>query len=150
MQRDGERARTGAHIEHTGGPARAPQRDTLGNPQGGFHHVLSLGPGDQHVGRDAELAAIKLLPSGDVLGRLALQPFVKIAAKVEPLHLVQFLLGVREWVNSLAAERVREEHFGGQARHADSGILQQAGTLKQGRLDGHGGISRFDRSGNES
>ena len=53
--------------------------------QRGFDHVLGFGAGNQHVGRDPELAAVELLPSGDVLGGLALQALVQVAAVVQPL-----------------------------------------------------------------
>ena len=45
---------------------------------------------------------------------------------------------MREEVHALAAQGVRQQHFGGEPRHGDAAILQQARALEQRRLDGHG------------
>ena len=118
LQRDSQRAGTGADIEHAPRAARQFQRD--------FHHVLGLRARDQHVRRHAEIAAVEFLMPGDVLRGLAAEPFVQVAAVVQPLHLAQFLLGVGVKVDALDAAWRGQQHFRRQPRHGDAAILQDA------------------------
>src|SRR5207248_7652154 len=69
---------------------------------GGFDQVFSLGSRDQYIGRDAELTAMELLPSGDVLGGLALETLVQISAIVQPGHVGERFLGVGVQIRPLA------------------------------------------------
>src|SRR5437763_12819918 len=76
LQRYRQRARTGSHIKHALSALDHPQRD--------FHDMLGFRPRNEHVRRNAEFAAVKLLAAGDVLCGLALEPLMKVAAVVEP------------------------------------------------------------------
>src|SRR5689334_1341991 len=103
----------------------------------GFDHVLGFGAGDEDVWGDAEIATVEFLTFGDVLGGLAAEPFVQVAAVVEPLDLTELLFGMRVEVLARYAHGVAEEDFGGQSRDRDIGILQELGPLEECRLDGH-------------
>ena len=101
--------------------------------------MLGLRARDQDVRRHAEIAAVEFLVPRDVLGGFAAEPFVQVAAVVQPFHLAQFLFGVGVEVDALDAHGVGEEHFRGQPRHGDAGILQDARALLQRGLHGHTG-----------
>ena len=122
-------------------PEPVPTSSTRAAPrrrlEGDFHHVLGLRARNQHVGRHAELAAVELLPPGDVLRGFAVETLVQVAAVVQPLHLLQFPLGMGVEVDALLANGVRQQHLGGEPRHRDAGILQQASALEQRRVHRH-------------
>ena len=87
--------------------SRTRLRAARAQRQSGFHHVLGLGAGNQHVRRDAELAAVELLALGDVLGRLALQALVQVAAVVQPLHFAAAPVRDGREIDAVAVEGVR-------------------------------------------
>ncbi len=102
-----------------------------------LHQMLGFGTRDQHIRCHAKIAAVKLLASGDVLRRFALQPLVQIAAVVDPFDLGQFFFRMRVKIDAVALESVSEKHFGGEARRDDGVVLQELGALEERGLDGH-------------
>ena len=111
--------------------------------QGRFHQVLGLRARDQNIRRHAEIAAVKFLAAGDVLRRLALQALVQIAAVVNPPYFAQFFVGMRVETCAIAAERVGEQDFGGQARGGDRRVFEKLLCLAEERS---GGSSRHGRA----
>ena len=57
---------------------------------------------------------------------LPLQALVQVAAVVDPLDLGQLMLGMREQINALAPQRVRQQDLRRQSRDGNPGFLQQA------------------------
>ena len=53
---------------------------------------------------------------------------------MEPFDLAQLLLGMGEQVDALAAQRVREQHFGSEARHGNGGVFEESDALEEGGL----------------
>ncbi len=99
--------------------------------------MLGLRARNQHVPRDAKFAPIEFLTARNILRGLTLHPLVQIAAIVQPLHLAEVLFGMGEEVDALAMQRVREQHFGGQARHGHGGIFEERGALEECGLNRH-------------
>ena len=92
--------------------------------------MLRFRPRNQHILRHAELAAKELLLSGDELRGLSVQALVQIAAIVQPLDLMQLLLGMRVQINALAVKRMREQQFGREPRNGNGAILQDFHPLE--------------------
>ena len=80
LERDanGDRAGAGAHIQY----CQLTFAAQIG--ECGFHQMLGFRAGDQYAAVHEELAAKELLAVSDVLGGLSLQPFVQVAAVVNP------------------------------------------------------------------
>jgi hypothetical protein len=89
---------------------------------------------DEDAGFDAEVAAVELLAFGDVLGGLALEALMEIAAEVELGEIGELVCGVRDEVDTLAAEGVGEEDFGGEARGGEAAVAKKLYALRQGCL----------------
>ncbi len=96
---------------------------------GRFHQMLGFRTRDQDIRCYAKIAAVKLLPSRDVLRRLAFQPLVQIAAIVDPGDLGQLFFRVCIKITAVTLESVSEKHFGGEARSDDGFILQELSAL---------------------
>jgi hypothetical protein len=126
-QRDGNGAGAGAYVDDP-----APGWQTI---QDGLDKKFRFGSGDQDGGRDTEIAAVELLASGDVLGWLAGDALVQVAAVVDPLDFAEFLLGVRVEVLALAVEGVGEEDFRVQPGLGDGGGGKEICPLPEGRPD---------------
>ncbi len=99
--------------------------------------MLRLRPRNQHVRVDAEIAAIKFLPAGDVLRRFALHPLVQIAAVMNPGDLGQLFLRMRVKIASLALQCMGKKNFGGKSRSGDSLLFQKLGALEESGQDRH-------------
>ena len=56
---------------------------------------------------------------------------------MDPFHFAQFLLGVGEQVDSLAAYGVGKQDLGGEAGNRYGSVCQDLRALQKGRLDGH-------------
>src|SRR5437667_10883072 len=97
-----------------------------------FDHELGFRSRNQHIWRHPNIPPVELLVSGDVLGRLALETLMQITAEMDPLDLAQLSFRVSIKKFSPAAERVREQHFGGEPRRRDTAIFQEFGPLEQG------------------
>ena len=104
---------------------------------GRFDQVLGFRARDQDVRRHAEIAAVKFLAAGDVLGRLALHPLVQVAAVVDPGDLAQFFVGMRVKIAAVALQGVGQQNFGGEARRGDGFVFQELGALEESGQDGH-------------
>ena len=96
--RDG--SRTGTHVQNANVAARAYCRHRR------LYQMLGLGAGNQHVRSNPELPPVELLSLGDVLGWLALQPFVEIAPVVDPGDLCEFVRAMRIQVCPLTSHGV--------------------------------------------
>ena len=81
--------------------------------QGGFDEVLSLGAGNQHIGRHPELAAVKFLASRDVLGRCALDPLVQVASVMDPPDFDQIVIAMRVQPLPVMPRSMHQQDFRG-------------------------------------
>ena len=116
--------------------------------QSGFYKMFRLRAGNQHIRRHPELAAVKLLASGDVLRGLALDPLMQIAPVVDPPDLDQFVVAVRVEPRAVMARGPHQQDFRGQARLANIGFFEKLLALQKRRADGHVGCQpcRLDLS----
>jgi hypothetical protein len=123
---DADAAGAGADIEdsHAG----------LEEGEGEFDEEFGFGAWDENAGFDAEVAAVELLAFGDVLGGLALEALMEIAAEVNPGEIGEFVAGMGDEVDALAPEGVGEEDFGGEARGGDAAVAKKLYALRQGCL----------------
>jgi hypothetical protein len=62
---------------------------------------------------------------------------MQIAAIMNPLHLAQFLLGMRVKKWALTSDRMAQKHLGRQARNRDAGFFQEFSSLDEGLLERH-------------
>src|SRR5215469_161274 len=102
--------------------------------------MLGFGTRNQNFGRDAELAAVEFLAFRDVLRGLSLRALVQVAAVMDPFHLAQFLLWMREEIDAFAANGMGKQDFGGEARNGNSGVGKDLRALMKSCLNGHGRI----------
>src|ERR1700722_1715014 len=100
--------------------------------------MLGFRTRNQYIRCDAELAPVKLLPPGDVLGRLVLQPFVQIAAIVQPFKLGKLMLRMSPEIHALAAQSMRQQDFGGEPGDWDGRVVfQKLRALDESGPDSH-------------
>ena len=118
-------ARTGVDDESAG-------RDLL---ESGCDEVLGLGPRDQNVRTDQKLAAVELLAFGDVLGRLAFEALMQVAAVMYPAGFREVLIGMGVEIRTIAMDGKAEEDFGGEARRCDTAFLKELSALKKRGLE---------------
>ena len=119
LQRQSDRDRARACADIHDNIARLDAGD------GGFHQMLGFRARNQHIGCHAKIPAIKLLATGDVLGRLAVQAFVQVAAVVNPGDLGQIVIWMRVKIGAIVLERVHQKNFGGEARRDDGFVLEE-------------------------
>ena len=62
---------------------------------------------------------------------------MQVAAVVNPPRPPQFRIGVRVEPRAFTADGVRQQHFRGQARRGDAGVIKELLALKQGGLEVH-------------
>jgi len=79
-------------------------RSAARQSQGSLDDVLGLGRGISTSGVTRELAPVKLLPSGNVLSRFALQALVQVAPVVQPFEFGKLVFRMAEQINTLAAD----------------------------------------------
>ena len=118
---DGDSSGAGADVED--GSSGAGERC--------FDQVLGFGAGDEDVGRDAELAAVKFLNSRDVLSRRSAEALMKIAAVVDPPDFAEFVGRMSVEPASFAADGVGEQDFGGEARSGNALVFEEFLSLEK-------------------
>jgi|SRR5580704_8406361 hypothetical protein len=99
--------------------------------------MFGFGAGNQDIRGDAKIPAVELLASGDVLGRFALETFVKIAAIVDPCDFGElfFWMGIK--IYAFTIKCVGEQDFRSKPGGASRSFLEQLRALKQSCLDRH-------------
>ena len=129
-ERDGDAARTRADIADEG---RAGLFQEI---EGGLNQQLGFGARDEHIGRDHEIEAVKFLPSGDVLQRLALRAARDHFAVTGARLRCERFVGMRDEKRAVAFERMREKRAGFASRFCYASAAQHGGSLQKSLRDG--------------
>ena len=91
--------------------------------------MLGFGARDQNVGCDTEIAAVKLLNTGDLLRGLPLKALMQVAPVMNPPDLAQLFVRMSIEPCPIVTRGMRQEHLGGETRNPDPGLFEKLPAL---------------------